>query len=60
MATQEDLNFLQLDVKAAFLNGKLDEEIFMEQPEGFVVQGKENVVYRLLKALYSLRQAPRS
>ena len=43
-----------VDVKTAFLYGELDEEIFMEQPEGFVLKGKEGYVYRLKKALYAL------
>jgi len=50
----------QMDVKSAFLNGYLEEEIFVEQPEGFVVQGQEEKVYRLNKALYGLKQALRS
>ena len=50
----------QMDVKSAFLNGFLEEEIFVEQPEGFVCQGQEDKVYRLIKALYGCRQAPRT
>ncbi|KAJ0829337.1 putative RNA-directed DNA polymerase [Helianthus annuus] len=50
----------QLDVKSAFLNGDLEEEIYVEQPEGFQVKGEESKVYRLYKALYGLKQAPRS
>ena len=46
-----------LDVKTAFLHGKLDEEIYMEQPEGFRIKGKEKKVYRLQRALYGLKQA---
>jgi hypothetical protein len=48
-----------MDVKTAFLHGDLKEEIYMEQPEGYVVKGKEDYVYRLKKSLYGLKQAPR-
>ncbi|PHT28771.1 hypothetical protein CQW23_31632 [Capsicum baccatum] len=48
-----------MDVKTAFLVGELEEEICMEQPEGFVVQGKENKVCKLVKSLYGLKQAPK-
>ena len=49
-----------LDVKSAFLNGELQEEVYVSQPEGYMVKGKENLVYKLHKALYGLRQAPRA
>ena len=49
-----------LDVKTAFLHGDLLEEVYVSQPEGFKVKGSENKVYRLHKALYGLRQAPRA
>ncbi|KAK6151926.1 hypothetical protein DH2020_014561 [Rehmannia glutinosa] len=48
-----------MDVKSAFLNGDLEEEIYMVQPEGCVVSGKENKVCKLLKSLYGLKQAPK-
>lgn len=50
----------QLDVKSTFLNGILQEKIYVEQPDGFVVQGEEDKVYLLKKALYGLKQAPRA
>ena len=50
----------QLDVKSTFLNGYLQEEIYVEQPKGFVKEGEEDKVYLLKKALYSLKQASRS
>lgn len=50
----------QLDVKSAFLNGPLKEEVFVRQPPGFEKKGEEHKLYRLNKALYGLRQAPRA
>jgi ABC-type Na+ transport system ATPase subunit NatA len=49
----------QIDVKTAFLNGELDKEIYIDQPDGFVVKGKEQKVCKLIKSLYSLKQAPK-
>lgn len=49
-----------LDVKTAFLNGEIEEEVYVTQPEGFVRKGREQMVYKLIKALYGLRQAPRA
>ena len=48
-----------LDVRNTYLYGKLDEEIYMEQPEGFVEPGKEDFVLLLLKALHGLKQVSR-
>ncbi|MCO5549929.1 hypothetical protein L7F22_003406 [Adiantum nelumboides] len=50
----------QLDIKTAFLNGDLQEEVNVSQPSGFVVKGQEQKVCRLRKALYGLKQAPRA
>jgi hypothetical protein len=57
LSALEDWEIEALDVKTAFLYGNLDEELYMEQPEGFVVKGQERKVYRLKKALYGLKQA---
>ena len=60
LAAQEKWKIYQLDVKSAFLNGFLEEEIYVEQPPGFVKRGQDDKVYRLKKALYGLKQAPRA
>ena len=53
-----NLEIKQLDVKTTFLHSDLEEEIYMEQPEGFKVKGKENLVCKLKKSLYGLKHAP--
>ena len=47
-----------MDVKSAFLNGNLEEEVFIEQLDGFILSDDPNIVCRLRKALYGLKQAP--
>ncbi|GAQ93615.1 Retrotransposon protein with reverse transcriptase and integrase domains [Klebsormidium nitens] len=59
VVAERNLELHQLDVKTAFLNGELEEEIYMKQPEGYE-QGGSNVVCRLKRTLYGLRQAPRA
>jgi hypothetical protein len=57
LAALEDWHIHQMDVKSAFLNGELDKEIYMEQPQGFIISGKETQVCHLKKAIYGLKQA---
>ncbi|GKF11776.1 retrovirus-related pol polyprotein from transposon TNT 1-94, partial [Tanacetum coccineum] len=59
-AAQNNITIYQMDVKTAFLNGKLKEEVYVSQPEGFVDQDNPSHVYKLKKSLYSLKQAPRA
>ena len=59
MVAAENLHLEHLDVKTAFLHGDLEEDIYMIQPEGFIIQGQENLVCKLRKSLYGLKQAPR-
>ena len=58
-SAQQEMHVHQMDVHTAFLNGKLDEDIYMCQPEGFVVKGKEDMVCHLHRSLYGLKQLPR-
>ncbi|GJW76818.1 retrovirus-related pol polyprotein from transposon TNT 1-94 [Tanacetum coccineum] len=56
----KNMTIYQMDVKTAFLNGELKEEVYVSQPEGFVDQDNPSHVYKLKKALYGLKQAPRA
>lgn len=58
-AVQNNLHVHQMDVVTAFLNGHLDEEIYMEQPEGYIKSGEESLVCKLKKSIYGLKQSPR-
>jgi hypothetical protein len=60
LAAQEGWRVRHMDVKSTFLNNDLNEEVYVHQPPGFAIPGKEGKVLRLRKALYSLRQAPRA
>ena len=59
LASIHNLVIHQIDVKTAFLNGDLEDEIYMEQPKGCVVPRKEKKVCRLVESLYRLKQAPK-
>ena len=60
LAAQLKWDLHHLDVKSAFLNGEIEDEIYVSQPEVFIKKGKEEFVMELKKALYGLKQAPRA
>ncbi|KAL0313415.1 UNVERIFIED_CONTAM: Retrovirus-related Pol polyprotein from transposon RE2 [Sesamum radiatum] len=60
IAAWYDYEIWQMDVKTAFLNGFVEEEIFMDQPKGFTTVGEEQKVCRLRRSIYDLKQAFRS
>ncbi|GKC28260.1 retrovirus-related pol polyprotein from transposon TNT 1-94 [Tanacetum coccineum] len=60
IVTNKNMTIFQMDVKTAFLNGELKEEVYVSQPEGFVDQDNPSYVYKLKKALYGLKQALRA
>ena len=60
LAATRDLDVVQFDITSAYLHGSLKEEVYMEQPEGYVAPGKEDWVRRLMKGLYGLAQAGRT
>ena len=59
IVASKNLHLEQMDVKIAFIHGDLDKEIYLQQPERFVVPGKEQMVCKLTRSLYGLKQAPR-
>jgi hypothetical protein len=59
-ATHHNFKLYQMDVKSAFLNGSIKEEVYMQQPPSFESEGYPNHVYKLHKTLYGLKQAPRA
>ena len=59
IVASENLHLKQIDVKITFLHEDLVKEIYMKQPEGFVVPSKEHMVCKLTRSLYGLKQAPR-
>ncbi|GJR69154.1 retrovirus-related pol polyprotein from transposon TNT 1-94 [Tanacetum coccineum] len=59
-AASKNMTIYQMDVKTAFLNGELKEEVYVSQPEGFIDLDRPHHVYRLKKALYGLKQPPRA
>lgn len=60
LAAKNSREVHHLDVKSTFLNGEIQEEVYVCQPESFVKQNQKQLVYKLIKALYWLRQAPRA
>ena len=59
LVSMHELVIHQMDVKIIFLNGDLEEEIYMIQPEGCVIPGQKDKVWKLSKSLYGLKQAPK-
>ena len=59
LVTHYDLELHQMDVKTTFFNGDLEENVYMAQPKGFVMEGKERLGCRLKKSIYGLKQASR-
>ena len=55
-----DYEIWQMDVKTAFLNDNLDEQIYMMQPEGFITKNQEHMVCKLKRSIYGLKQTSKS
>jgi Reverse transcriptase (RNA-dependent DNA polymerase) len=60
LAATRDLDVIQFDITSAYLHGTLEEEVYMEQPDGYITPGLENWVWRLKKGLYGLVQTGRT
>ena len=59
-ATNKNFKVYQMDVQSTFLNGEIEEEVYIEQPEGFHLTEEKHIVFILKKALYGLKQPPRT
>ena len=59
LTSKNGLKLHQMDITTVFLNGDLEEEVYMKQPEGFLAEGQEHLVCRLKKSIYGLKQSPR-
>ena len=59
LSVQHGLQLHQMDVTTAFLNGTLEDEVFIRQSQGYGVKGKEQLLCRLKKSIYGLKQSPR-
>lgn len=59
LSAKHNMKIHQMDVSSAFLNGNIEEELYLTQPEGFIQSGKENFLCKLNKAIYGLKQAPK-
>ena len=60
VAASLDYEIWQMDVKTAFLNGSLEEDIYMQQLEGFIARGKEHMECKFQRSIYGLKQASRT
>ena len=59
ITTINKLEIHQMDAKITFLKGDFNREVYMEQPEGYVINGQEKKIYNLIKSLYGLKQTPK-